>query len=66
MNEGQDVRLFRFSKSEDGTIKGSHKDLQNLDYWQVGCLGITAPCSEVSFKILPISGQGNAKICAKK
>ena len=49
MNEGQDVRLFRFSKSEDGTIKGSHKDLQNLDYWQVGCMGITAPCSEVFF-----------------
>ena len=49
MAEGQDVRLFRFSKSEDGTIKGSHKDLQNLDYWQVGCLGITAPCSEVFF-----------------
>jgi len=45
-NEGQDVRLFRFSKSEDGTIKGKHSDLQNLDYWQVGCMGITAPCSE--------------------
>ena len=49
VNEGQDVRLFRFSESEDGTIKGKHSDLQNLDYWQVGCMGITAPCSEVFF-----------------
>jgi len=44
-NEGHDARLLRFSPSEDGTIIGNHKDVKNLAYWQVGCLGITETCS---------------------
>merc|ERR1711953_150984 len=44
-NEGHDARLLRFSPSEDGTIVGNHKDVKNLAYWQVGCLGITEACS---------------------
>ena len=26
---------------------GGHSDPQNKEFWQVGCLGITDPCSEV-------------------
>ena len=46
LNEGHDARLIRWSPSEDGTIEGSHTDPKNLIHWQVGCLGITSPCSE--------------------
>ena len=46
MREGHDARLFRFDPSEDETIAGGHKDPKNTAYWQVGCLGITEPCSE--------------------
>lgn len=46
VNEGHDGRLLRFSPSEDGTIEGSHTSPQNKAHWQVGCLGITDPCSE--------------------
>ena len=52
LDEGHDARLLRFSPSEDGTIAGSHKSPKNVNYWQVGCLGITASCSEVLIKIL--------------
>ena len=50
--EGHDARLLRFSPSDDGTVKGGHTDPKNPNYWYVGCLGITAPCSskcEISF-----------------
>jgi len=46
MNEGHDARLLRFSPSDDGTINGGHLDPKNKEFWQVGCLGITDPCSE--------------------
>jgi len=42
--EGHDARLFRFSPSQDGTIKGGHSDPKNVDYWRAGCLGITGGC----------------------
>ena len=45
-DEGHDVRLLRFDPSEDNTISGGHTNLKNELYWQVGCLGITPPCSE--------------------
>ena len=45
INEGHDGRLLRFSPN--GDIKGKHKAPRNLVYWQVSCLGITEPCSEV-------------------
>merc|ERR1711971_616054 len=45
--EGHDARLFRFSKPDDETIGGGHSDPKNKEYWQVGCMGITAPCSDV-------------------
>merc|ERR1711963_638336 len=45
LNEGHDARLLRFSPSDDGTIPGQHQDPKNKEHWQVGCLGITAPCS---------------------
>jgi len=44
--EGHDGRLFRFSAPKDGTISGGHQDPKNKEYWQVGCMGITAPCSD--------------------
>merc|ERR1712038_118684 len=44
-NEGHEARLLRFDKSTDGTIAGTHKNVQNLEYWVAGCLGITQPCS---------------------
>jgi len=44
--EGHDARLLRFSPSEDGSIAGGHKDPRNTPFWQVGCLGITEPCSK--------------------
>ena len=47
LSEGHDARLFRFSPSDDETISGGHLDPKNKEFWQVGCLGITAPCSEV-------------------
>ena len=46
VNEGQDGRLLIFNPSDDGTIAGGHKDPKNKAHWQVGCLGITEPCSE--------------------
>jgi len=46
LEEGHDARLLRFSPSNDDTIKGGHQDPRNLDYWQVGCMGITASCSQ--------------------
>ena len=46
LNEGHDTRLFRFDPPEDETIPGGHQDPKNTAYWQVGCLGITEPCSE--------------------
>merc|ERR1712018_95421 len=45
IREGHDARLFRFDPSEDETIPGGHQDPKNTAYWQVGCLGITEPCS---------------------
>ena len=47
IDEGHDARLFRFSPSEDKTIKGSHKSPRNVELWQVGCFGLTEPCSQV-------------------
>jgi hypothetical protein len=49
LEEGHDARLLRFSPSNDDTIKGGHQDPRNLDYWQVGCMGITVSCSSVRF-----------------
>merc|ERR1712109_108344 len=46
LDEGHDPRLLRFSPSADETIKGGHQDPRNLDYWQVGCLGITESCTQ--------------------
>ena len=46
VNEGHDARLLRFSPSKDGTIKGGHENLQNKVFWQIGCLGITSPCTD--------------------
>ena len=46
VDEGHDARLLRFSPSDDETIAGEHKDPKNTAHWQVGCLGITEPCSE--------------------
>ena len=46
-NEGHDARLFRFSPAADGSIKGSHKSPPNVELWQVGCLGLSTPCSQV-------------------
>ena len=50
VNEGHDARLFRFEPSEnfdasDDSIPGGHQDPKNTAHWQVGCLGITDPCS---------------------
>jgi len=45
-NEGHDARLFRFSPAADGSIKGSHKSPPNVELWQVGCLGLSTPCSK--------------------
>jgi len=47
VNEGHDARLIRWDPSDDETIAGQHTDPKNLIHWQVGCLGITSPCSEV-------------------
>ena len=52
LNEGHSSRLLRF-ESKDTTVPGGHQNPQNTIYWQVGCLGITSPCStecEESFK----------------
>ena len=49
LDEGHDPRLLRFSPSADETIKGGHQDPRNLDYWQVGCLGITESCTQVKY-----------------
>jgi hypothetical protein len=46
LSEGHDARLFRFSPSDDETIPGGHQDPKNNMFWHVGCLGITAQCSE--------------------
>jgi len=45
VNEGHDGRVYIFSPSVDETIAGSHQDVKNLYHWQVGCMGITEPCS---------------------
>ena len=47
IDEGHDPRFLLFSPSDDGTIKGGHKDPNNVIYWQIGCWGVTASCSEV-------------------
>ena len=47
LDEGHDARLFRFSKSNDSTIGGTHIGPQNEELWQVGCLGLSTPCSQV-------------------
>ena len=47
MDEGHDARLFRFGPSDDETIPGGHQNLKNVEYWKVGCLGITSSCSKV-------------------
>ena len=67
INEGHDARLLRFSASEDGTVPGNHQDVKNLAFWQVGCLGITSPCSascEAAFKSC-VDGQ-NASTALEK
>ena len=51
VQEGHDARLFRFTPTDD-TVSGSHQDPKNLEYWKVGCLGLTEPCTatcEASF-----------------
>ena len=45
LQEGHEARLLRFSPSDDETIPGKHKSPKNSEYWKMGCLGITAPCS---------------------
>ena len=50
VEEGHDARLFRFEPSTDydatdDSIAGSHSQPKNVVHWQVGCLGITDPCS---------------------
>ena len=47
LREGHDARLLRFAPSADGTIPGGHQDPKNKEFWRVGCLGITEPCSQV-------------------
>ena len=49
VDEGHDARLYRFSPDKAKTIGGGHKDVKNVNYWQVGCMGITDPCSKVNF-----------------
>ena len=44
--EGHDARLMRFSPSEDGSIQGKHSSIRNVDYWRIGCLGVTEKCSK--------------------
>jgi len=46
IKEGHEARLFRFSPSQDGTIRGGHSDPKNVDYWRAGCLGITPKCGQ--------------------
>ena len=46
LDEGHDVRLLRFSPSQDGTIQGGHRFPTNGQFWIVGCLGITESCSK--------------------
>ena len=51
LNEGHDARLFRFSPAFEidtsQSINGSHSSPQNVELWQVGCLGLSTPCSQV-------------------
>ena len=56
LDEGHDARLLRFSESGDGTIEGGHNKAlpKNLNYWQVGCLGITESCTQVEYEILTV------------
>ena len=42
--EGHDARLLRFSPTNG--VNGGHTSPQNAEYWKVGCLGITSPCSK--------------------
>ena len=46
VQEGHDARLFRFAPVEDGSIKTKHSATKNIVHWQVGCWGITPPCTE--------------------
>ena len=48
VQEGHDARIFRFAPSEN--IQGGHSKPRNFEYWQVGCLGITTPCTKVKNK----------------
>merc|ERR1712156_172942 len=41
--EGHDVRRFVFGR--EAGLKSGHSQIYNEGYWQVGCLGITQPCS---------------------
>ena len=58
LSEGHDARLFRFSPSDDETIPGGHTDPKNKEFWHVGCLGITAQCSEVTLYFKEILTKG--------
>merc|ERR1712165_680267 len=53
VQEGHDARLFRFTPTDD-TVSGSHQDPKNLEYWKVGCLGLTEPCT-ATWEILKLS-----------
>ena len=45
VQEGHDARVFRFAPS--GNNQGGHRPPDNFEYWQIGCLGITTPCTKV-------------------
>ena len=66
LEEGHDPRLLRFSPSTDETIKGGHQDPRNLDYWQVGCLGITESCTQVKYSSLYNNHAGWNKRAGRK
>ena len=48
VQEGHDARVFRFAPSEN--IQGGHSKPRNFEYWQVGCFGITTPCTKAKKK----------------
>ena len=43
---------LKVSLKQTSLIPGSHQDVKNLYYWQVGCMGMTSPCSSVSIFIV--------------
>ena len=49
-DEGHDARFFRFSPNED--IEGGHEPPINEWMWQIGCLGMTTKCSEVTYTFM--------------